>query len=92
VVPLSELRGSATGVIVLPRHVTWSGTARSYEVTDPVARRTAYKHLLEEGLAEDLRRYVNAGLLVADLPYLVLRPEIRAAWQRSVGAASARRR
>jgi hypothetical protein len=92
VVPLSEMRGPATGVITLPRHVRWSGTARSYEVTDPVARRTAYKHLLEEGLADDLRRYLNAGLLVADLPYLVLRPEVRAAWQRTVDAATTPRR
>lgn len=92
VVPLGELRGPATGTITLPRHVRWSGRARSYEVTDPVARRTAYKHLLEEGLAEDLRRYLNAGLLVADLPFLVLRPEVRAAWQRVVDAAPASRR
>jgi hypothetical protein len=78
IVPLHELGGPA-GVITLPRHVKWSGKATSYDLADPIARRTAYKLLLEEGFADDLRRYLNAGLLAADLPHLVIRLEVRTA-------------
>lgn len=87
VVPLPDLRGPAAGVITLPRHVKWSGKAASYDLADSIARRTAYKHLLEEGLPDDLRRLVNAGLLASDLRYLVIRPEIRAAWRQAVLAS-----
>jgi hypothetical protein len=87
VVPVSELHGPSAGVITLPRHVKWSGSVTTYDLDSPIARRTAYKHLLEEGLPEDLRRYVNADLLAADLPQLVIRAEIRKAWQDSLTAA-----
>jgi hypothetical protein len=92
VVPLAELCGPVAGVITLPRHVKWSGKATPYDVADPIARRTAYKHLLEEGLADDLRRYVNAELFAADLPHMVIRPEIRAAWQRAIAMTATARR
>jgi hypothetical protein len=36
---------------------------------------------LEEGLADDLRRLVNADLLADDFVHLTIRGDIRDAWQ-----------
>jgi hypothetical protein len=81
VVPTTELIGPRTGHITLPLHVQWSGGVNTYDIEDDLQRRTAYKYLLEEGLAEDLRRLVNPGLLAADLPHLIVREEIKSAWR-----------
>ncbi len=75
---LTELRGPAKGVIMLPRHLSWPGL-RECDVTDGTTRRTMYGIVLTQGQRNDIARFLNPGLLRADWPQLrgVLDPRLR---------------
>jgi hypothetical protein len=62
-----EFAGPATGVVELPNRLYWSGSPR-FDVGDKRERLTLYTTLLGEGRREDVARWVNPQLLVADWP------------------------
>lgn len=81
---LDELDGpSASGLIVLPQHLDWS-SGQSYDLNDPRDRRRVYEIVLREGTLDDLRRYVDAGALVAVFDELFLPEDIREGWRQLI--------
>jgi hypothetical protein len=66
---LDDLCGPARGVIVLPRHLSWPGM-REFDVADDTARRSMYGIVLTQGQRNDVKRFLNAGLLRHDWPVL----------------------
>lgn len=62
-----ELGGPASGVVVLPNRLCWSGPA-DFDVTDPAERLTLYTLLMNCGQRADVAAYVNADLLRRDWP------------------------
>jgi hypothetical protein len=75
---LEDLRGPARGVIVLPRHLSWPGM-REFDVTDDTTRLSMYGIVLTQGQRNDVKRFLNAGLLRQDWPQLrtALDPKLR---------------
>ena len=74
---LEELRGPASGVVVLPRHLSWPGM-REFDVTDDSTRRSMYGIVLTQGQRNDVARFLNPALLQQDWPLLreVLDPKL----------------
>jgi hypothetical protein len=86
---LEELDGpTMDGRVRLPTHVDWS-VGRVYDLADPIDRRRVYELVLREGDLDDLRRYVDAELLVDQFDELVLPDEIRTAWARLLRSRTA---
>ncbi len=83
---LADLRGPASGVIVLPRHLSWPGM-RECDVTDDQTRRSMYGIVLTQGQRNDIARFLNPGLLRADWPLIraSLDPKLRRACERRLG-------
>ena len=75
---ISELRGPARGVVMLPMHLSWPGM-RECDVSDDRTRRSMYGMLLSQGKRNDIVRFVNAGLLEADWAEIAdsLEPKLR---------------
>jgi len=75
---ISELRGPARGVVMLPMHLSWPGM-RECDVSDDRTRRSMYGMLLSQGKRNDIVRFVNAGLLESDWPEIAesLEPKLR---------------
>lgn len=88
---LEDLRGPASGVIVLPRHLAFPGW-RECDVTDAVARRSMYGIVLTQGQRNDVARFLNPRLLREDWPHIagVLDPKLRWMCERrfALGAAA----
>jgi hypothetical protein len=80
---LDELHGPEQGVIVLPRHLAWPGL-REFDLSDDRLRRSLYGIVLTQGRRNDMARFVNARLLLADWPLLrtSLDPKIRKGCER----------
>jgi hypothetical protein len=83
---LDELRGPATGIVVLPNHLTWHGL-REFDVAKDESRLVLYSIVLGQGRRADLARFVNARRLAEDWPDLavVLSRRIRRACERRLG-------
>ena len=75
---ISELRGPARGVVMLPMHLSWPGM-RECDVSDDPTRRSMYGMLLSQGKRNDIVRFVNAELLEADWAQIAdsLEPKLR---------------
>ena len=86
---LDELRGPATGIVVLPNHLTWHGL-REFDVAKDESRLVLYSILLGQGRQADLARFVNPGRLEQDWPELavLLSPRTRRACERRLGLAA----
>lgn len=80
---IDELRGPASGVIVLPRHLSFPGM-RECDVTDDGVRRSMYGIVLTQGRRNDVARFLNPRLLRADWPLIrdALDPKLRGACER----------
>jgi len=78
---LDELEGPVHGPLVLPRELAWSGR-RSFDLDDDYDRSAVYKIILEEGLEEHFRRYLNARLLVAHWRRIRPARQVAALWER----------
>jgi hypothetical protein len=77
----------ATGRVVLPPHVCWSGRA-DYDLSDQRDRISAYEWVLTEGTDDDVRYFIDIDQLVDLWDELVLSPHLRAAgdgWLRGRG-------
>jgi hypothetical protein len=66
---MDDLRGPSSGVIMLPRNLSWPGM-RECDVSDDRRRRSLYGMLLAQGQRNDIARFVNGGLLRQDWPLI----------------------
>jgi hypothetical protein len=81
---LQMLRGPASGTVMLPLSLHWSGDddAAVFDLSDPRQRPALYTTVLREaGEPGDLQTWLNADLLVDLWPRLVLPTAVRAAWE-----------
>ena len=78
---LDELTGPTTGVVELPGHLDW-GPRREYNLDKFNDSRLLYMRVIRESThVEDLRRFLNAQVLMHLWPQLVLPPRVRALWE-----------
>lgn len=75
---IGELKGPVRGVVMVPMHLSWPGM-RECDVSDDATRRSMYGMLLSQGKRNDIVRFINAALLVADWPLIAdsLDPKVR---------------
>jgi hypothetical protein len=78
---LESLTGPVGGVVRLPRHLAWSGSA-TYDLDSPGRVVDLYRTVIIEATsAEDLHAYLNARTLRRLWSYLWLPPAVRQMWQ-----------
>lgn len=70
----------ATGQVVLPLHIRWSGPPIVYDMADRADRMRVYEQVLREGTEDDVRFYIDADKLAEVFDELVLPPTVRRAW------------
>ena len=82
-VRIDDLRGPASGVVSLPRHLALPGM-RECDVTDAATRRSMYGIMLTQGQRNDVARFLNPGYLRQDWPLIAgaLAPGLRGACER----------
>jgi hypothetical protein len=74
---LELLHGPVTGVVRLPRHLAWSGSA-VYDLDVPGRVVDLYRTVIIEAASpEDLHAYLNVGVLRRLWSYLWLPPAVR---------------
>jgi hypothetical protein len=75
---IDELKGPVRGVVMVPMHLSWPGL-RECDVSDDATRRSMYGLLLSQGKRNDIVRFINAALLMADWPLIAdsLDPKLR---------------
>lgn len=88
---IDDLRGPASGVVTLPRHLSWPGM-REFDVSDERARRGMYGIVLAQGTGNDVARFLNAELLRRDWPLISasLGPRLRRQCERKFALGPAR--
>jgi hypothetical protein len=78
---LDLLVGPVSGVVRLPRHLAWSGSA-VYDLDVPGRVVDLYRTVIIEATSpEDLHAYLNAAMLRRLWSYLWLPPAVRQMWQ-----------
>lgn len=70
----------ALATIELPLSLNWSQPGRKYRLWDRSERARAYEAVLQEGGPQEVLTYIDAALLVDLWAELVLRRDLRAAW------------
>jgi hypothetical protein len=81
VATLDELSGPTGGAVTLPRRLDW-GPPRTFDLDDMDDVAVMYETVLRESRSdEDLHAYLDAELLIALWPTLVLPVQIRALWE-----------
>jgi hypothetical protein len=79
---LADLRGPVTGTVELPLRLFWSGTERTFELSDPGTRQWVYETVLQgASRPEDLTVLLDGETLVALWPRLFLPKGVRQAWE-----------
>lgn len=58
----------------------WTDPELSYDLDDPHDRRMVYGEVLTEGTEDDVRRFIDADVLLVDFELLVLPTHVRRAW------------
>ncbi|HEX8628297.1 MAG TPA: hypothetical protein VF755_09010 [Catenuloplanes sp.] len=78
---LDELRGPDHGVVHLPLRLMWN-PHRSFDLDNPDLLRWMYENVLREAVRYDeLRRFINGGVLVQVWGELNLPRGVRQAWE-----------
>lgn len=78
---LDLLTGNTRGIVVLPRHLDWSGSA-GYDLDAPGRIIDLYRTVLIEAASpEDLHSYLDEATLKRLWSYLWLPRSLRAAWE-----------
>jgi len=77
---LEELTGPTRGVVALPIMLAWTGR-REFDITDPDQMARMYKVVLEEGLLDDLRVYINGAMLRQLWPEVRVARRVRQLWE-----------
>lgn len=70
----------ATGVVTLPTRVRWSSPSRTYDLDDRRQRALVYEQVLVEGIADDVRRFIDVDALIDMWEELFLPDHVRRAW------------
>jgi hypothetical protein len=79
---LADLRGPVTGTVELPLRLFWSGTERTFDVSDPDTLRWIYETVLQNATRpDDLVTLLDGATLVALWPRLFLPKGVRRAWE-----------
>jgi hypothetical protein len=79
---LADLRGPASGEVMLPLRLFWSPPGRVFDLDDPFMLRSMYQVVLGEAIrAEELTGYLNGDLLLAVWRDLYLPKGVRRAWE-----------
>lgn len=79
---LADLRGPVTGTVELPLRLFWSGTERTFDLSDPGTRQWVYETVLQNASQpDDLAAFLDAATLVALWPRLFLPKGVRRAWE-----------
>jgi len=83
---LTELRGPARGIVVLPVHLTWYGL-REFDISEAGSRLRLYTIVLSRGRRNDIARFLHPGLLRQDWPQLsgLVTPRVRDICARRLG-------
>jgi hypothetical protein len=78
---LALLHGPTTGIVTLPRHLDWSGSA-DYDLGSPGRIVDLYRTVLIEATKpDDLHAFLDLATLTGLWPALWLPPELRRAWE-----------
>ncbi len=78
---LTDLRGPATGVVILDQRLDWSGDGR-YDLDDPGDLQLLYQTVLNQAAtADELSRWIHEDTLCRVWPDLWLPGRLRALWQ-----------
>ena len=78
---LTLLRGRTAGLVTLPRHLDWSGSA-DYDLDSPGRIVDLYRTVLIEATKpDDLHAFLDQAVLTRLWPSLWLPPELRRAWE-----------
>ena len=78
---LALLRGRTTGVVTLPRHLDWSGSA-DYDLDRPGRIVDLYRTVLIEATKPaDLHTFLDQAILTQLWPMLWLPVDLRGAWE-----------
>ena len=78
---LEELAGPTSGRVTLPKHLDWS-EQRTYNLDEPAELGLMYEVVLRESVAaDDLRRFLNAGILRRIWQRLFLPRQVHQAWE-----------
>lgn len=78
---LDELVGPTTGTVVLPVGLDWS-LSNTYDLDDSVSCRSMYAVVLREAKdEEDLRNYLNGGVLIQVWPDVKIPKFTRMVWE-----------
>ena len=70
----------ASGIVVLPLHIDWSGDPRRYDLGDPQQRARVYEQVLREGNDDDIRYFIDVDELQQLWTVMWLPRRVRAAW------------
>lgn len=70
----------ASGIVVLPLHIDWSGDPRRYDLADLQQRARVYEQVLREGNDDDIREFIDVDQLQALWTRLWLPRRVRVAW------------
>lgn len=70
----------ASGLVKLPAHIAWS-PPYVYDLDDPGELRCAYARVMTEGLADDVRFYIDLDTLVMVWDDLYLPRHVRERWR-----------
>ncbi len=79
---LADLQGPVTGTVELPLRLFWSGTERTFDVSDQDVRRWIYETVLQNATRPDeLATLLDGTTLVELWPQLYLPKGVRRAWE-----------
>jgi hypothetical protein len=70
----------------LPNRLRWSAPQRTYDLDDRNDRARLYEQVLCEGLADDIRYYIDADQLAELWDELYLPDHVRQAWSKWLAA------
>ncbi|SNY28164.1 hypothetical protein [Paractinoplanes atraurantiacus] len=78
---LDSLTGPTTGIVVLPRHLKWSGNSR-YDLDQPGRIADLYRTVLNEAAtSDDLSRYLDRATLLDLWSSMWLPVALRGKWE-----------
>lgn len=79
---LADLQGPAAGTVELPLELFWSGTIRTFSLSNPGTRQWVYETVLQQATKpEHLTTLLNGQLLVTMWPRLFVPKGVRQAWE-----------
>jgi hypothetical protein len=88
---LDDLRGPTSGVVYLPRHLKWSGSAR-YDLDTAGRIMDMYRTVLNEAVSvDDLGAFLDRGALLDLWESMWLPDPVRQAWESRFHVLAVRR-